>query len=486
MTDRAEDSAAIVRANPVPHSVEAAYLRLCEVEQRLDLLRHTVDGWSAWPVLRFEASLLLSGASFPHRQSLRRVDRALHAVGDLPVLMRPRRARHLVKTFASGLLEKSGNRYRDIWFDDVLLATGSSFKIEAAIAGFAEQSRQAVLKRNLTTSGVEIGAAMLARSQPSTEATAVGRGFGHVLREELSLPVGDDWATWRLQRFSATRRVYRSLLKRIKPSFVLVVDSGEHALVAAAKEHGSVVMEFQHGINDSTHAGYAWPASATRYRPMMPVPDRLLLHGEHWRRELSSGFWGDSLRVVGSPRIDRYRAEPILRSPDCCTVLVTTQGLDVERLRAFLAGCLQRLSRRVPLKVVVKLHPIHEADKAPYLNALSSFSDQVEILAGGEGASTFEWLKRAHLHVSIASASHYDAIGLGVPTVVLPLQTHELVLPLCDAGHAHLARTPEALAELVLAWQTLRLPDDISEYYFKSGAVENIRHELDLPAEGAI
>jgi hypothetical protein len=192
------------------------------------------------------------------------------------------------------------------------------------------------------------------------------------------------------------------------------------------------------------------------------------------------------LRVVGSPRLDRYRAEPDLRSPDCCTVLVTTQGLDVERLTAFLAAALQHLSQRVPLRLVIKLHPIHEADKRPYLDALSSFCDQLEVLAGSEGPSTFDWLRRAHLHVSIASASHYDAIGLGVPTVVLPLQTHELVLPLCRAGHAHLADTPEALADLVLAWRTLRLPESVSEYYFEAGARANIRRELDLPVEEGI
>jgi hypothetical protein len=260
-----------------------------------------------------------------------------------------------------------------------------------------------------------------------------------------------------------------------------VADSGEHALVAAAKEHGSVVRELQHGINDSTHAGYAWPASAGGYRSIMPVPDRLLLYGEHWRRELDTGFWGDSLRVVGSPRIDRYRSEPPVRVNDRCTVLVTTQGLDVERVTAFLGACLRQIGGRVPVRVVIKLHPVHEADKRPYLDALSSFQDQIEIVAGDEGVSTFEWLRRSHLHVSIASASHYDAIGLGVPTVVLPFQTHEVVLPLCRAGHAYLARTPEDLAELVLGWRTLRLPENVSEHYFKSDARANILRELDLP-----
>jgi hypothetical protein len=133
----------------------------------------------------------------------------------------------------------------------------------------------------------------------------------------------------------------------------------------------------------------------------------------------------------------------------------------------------------------VKLHPIHDADPTPYLDAFAEFRAYVEVLAGHEGPSTFELLQSASLHFSIASASHYDAVGLGVPTVVLPFRTHEIVLPMVQAGHASVARTPEELARLVRTWQNLSIPHDVSEYYFRSGAQANILRELALDPDAA-
>jgi hypothetical protein len=467
-----------------PVAVDEAFRRICEVEQSWDLLRHTVDGWAAWPLMRFEVSQLLTAVSFPHRRGMSRVQRAGLAFADFPRLLRVRRARHLVKTFNSGLIEKSGDRYEDIWFDEVILASGSTFKLETINSPrFARLSRRALVRRDLSTCALEISAAMLLRRRVSPEMRVVAHELGRALREGLGVQsVDDPWVSARLRYFSAMRRVYGALLRRVRPAFVLVADSGEHALVAAAKEHGSVVLELQHGINDRSHAGYSWTAYALPYRRLMPVPDRLLLHGEHWRRELDQdSFWGDSARVVGSPRIDRYRRVAVTRSDDVCTVLFTTQGLDVKQVTEWLRAFLEDLRKRVPLRLVIKLHPIFDVDKSVYLDALSSFRDQVEVLAGDEGASTFELLRRSNLHMSIASASHYDAIGLGVPTVILPLLTHEIVLPMYRAGHAKLARTPEDLGDLVLAWRDLRVPENVSEYYFKSGARLNILRELDLP-----
>lgn len=280
------------------------------------------------------------------------------------------------------------------------------------------------------------------------------------------------------------RRAYGAIIGRVRPRFVLVADAGEHALVAAAKEQGSLVLELQHGIADASNPGYAWPAWAVPQRPSMPVPDRLLLHGEHWRRELGGGpFWNDALRVVGSPRIDRYRRLPVERPAEACTVLFTAQGLDVANVTAFLSESLERVRGRASVRIAVRLHPVYDTDKAPWLSGLAGVGDRVQVLAGDEGDTTLALLRRAHLHVSIASASHYDAIGLGVPTVILPFRTHEVVLPLAQAGHAQVARTPQELADLMAGWRDLTVPDAVSEYYFRPGARDHILRELDLDPE---
>ena len=64
-------------------SLQEVLDRLCHVERKLDLLKYQVDGWSAWPLIRFELSLLLTGLSFPHSAPTTRAGRALRA---LPIL----------------------------------------------------------------------------------------------------------------------------------------------------------------------------------------------------------------------------------------------------------------------------------------------------------------------------------------------------------------------------------------------------------------
>jgi hypothetical protein len=462
-------------------SLQEAHDRLCHVEQQHDLLKHQVDGWSAWPLVRFDLSLLLSGLTFPHASAGSRAGRALRALTALPSLWRVRSARHVIKTYSSGLLEESGGRFRDIWFDDVMLAAGSVFKIEAPSGWqFAERSRRAMIPRDISSTVVEAVAAVSARQSPGADVQQAARLFAEVARRDLGLGrVDEAWVRWKLRRFSANRRAYRSILRRVKPSFVLLADPGEHALMAAAKEQRAAVLELQHGIADASNASYGWPTTAARHKARMPIPDRVLLFGEYWRQELDrTGFWGDALRVVGSPRLDRYRQRHADRANDRCTIVFTTQGLDVSAVIRFLQETLQQLDASVPLRLLVKLHPIFDADPTPYREGLAAFRDRVEVLMASEGPSTFELLQGAHLHVSIASASHYDAIGLGVPTVILPFSTHEVVLPLNQRGHAALARTPQELAQVVRTWQNLGVPTEVSEYYFQPGAQTNILREL--------
>jgi hypothetical protein len=477
-------SSDVVKSEPQSRMHEA-YGRLCEVEEQFDLLQHTIDGWSVWPLLRFEVSLLLAGVTFEHRHIVLRSDRIRRALADLPALFHLRQARHLVKTYSSGLIDRNGDSYRDIWFDDVLIAAGSTFKIELVNnAHFAR--RRAAIPRDMTSALIHLGAAILRCVRVRAETAEVSRAVSHVLTGPLALPQADEeWVGHRLARFCALKTVYGLLLRRVRPSYVLVADAGDHALMAASKEQGIVALELQHGICDGSNASYAWPASARRYRRTMPIPDRLLLYGEHWKRELEhSGFWGDDLRVVGSPRLDRYRSDKKPRDGARCEIVFTTQGLDIGRTSAFFREFLERTSRTLPLHLTIKLHPVYDAEKKPYLDALAPYSDRVSVFGSDEGPSTFELLQRAHLHVSIASASHYDALGLGVTTVILPFQTYEVVLPLYQTGHALLAATPEALVNIARGWRELRVPVGVGEYYFAPGGCANILRELGLSPDG--
>jgi hypothetical protein len=104
----------------------------------------------------------------------------------------------------------------------------------------------------------------------------------------------------------------------------------------------------------------------------------------------------------------------------------------------------------------------------------------VRVISGSEAPSTFELLSSADLHLSISSACHYDALGLGVPTVIIPLANCDWVLSLHRAGHAFLAKTPKELLEIVSRLgRGGGVPDELGAYYFRPNALENMKRALE-------
>jgi len=464
-------------------TAEAVFAQICELETRHDLLQYTIDGWCVWPLLRFEVALLLANVKMANVDSLRQglAQRVTRACGDVVALVGVRHKRHVVKTYTSGLLEAVDGFYKDIWLDDLLMEIGSYFKIEMINnPAFIPRRAAAFIKTDLTTTFFDLIAGVLGRVGGPTSVKDVARRMSACLRDESALsPLTADAVAFRLRRFHWLKQLYRWLLKRISPEYLLVADPGELALVAAAKERGIRVLEFQHGINDRYHSRYSWTAYGLKYKRRMPIPDRLLLYGEHWKNELEgSGFWQDALRVVGSLRVDQYRrfaARAV--AGEGIRLVFTTQGVEVERTIAFFVDFLTAAKEQRDLRLCIKLHPIYDPDKRPYEAAFSS-DRRVQIFLASEGPSTFELLAQAQLHLSISSASHYDALGLGVPTVILPFAGHEIVGSLHGSGHALLARTPLDLLEIVMRWREYRVPPEVREYYFKSGALENMKQEL--------
>lgn len=463
--------------------------RLREVETAHDLFAPTIDGWSAWQLLRFSvAAGLARGAArgFSRGRSPARAELAGKAVADWARYVRLPRARVLAKTFVSALAEVGADgRYRDVFFDDILDVVGSHVKLEDRNA--PKGSRVAHLPPSASTVGIELGAQLLSRRASGRELSEVAEALSDVITGELGLAGFDrESIERRLLFFRFARRLYGRVLDRVQPQVVLVADTSEFELLAAAKERGIRCVELQHGIFHCDHPD-ALGSAAVAHRERVLVPDALLLFGSYWEDELrAGGFYGDELRVTGSPRIDRFRERRKLATRDetACTVLVTSQGGATEQLAAFLAETMS-LARASGFehRLDVKLHPIYDSSsRSIYESALGAHD--VRILASDQPPSTLELLSAADAHVSISSAAHYESIGIGVPTIVLPLPGHEHVLPLVDAGEAALAETPAELLGLLREARSLPVPDEVSARYYRPGALERIAGELGHPSDG--
>src|SRR5262249_8475212 len=262
------------------------------------------------------------------------------ALRDLRVVLWPRRARHLVSALTSSRTEEQDGRYKDIYFDDLLLEAGSYYKLERINSKqlFPRGAKdRALIPSDATAAFIDLTSYLLASRTPPPQAIReVAARISACLDGEPGLEqFTPDHIAGMLAGFTCRKRLYRWLLRRVRPRYVFSCDGyGEHDLIAAARECEVEVCEFQHGIAFAGGPEYTWPAAASAYQDRMPIPDRIFLYGEHWRQMLdATGFWGDRLRVTGSPRMDQYRKIQASRrhgrgASHPLSLVLTTQGIE--------------------------------------------------------------------------------------------------------------------------------------------------------------
>jgi hypothetical protein len=482
-----EQSKPVTSGYQLPVSSENVGEIIRHIEAKHDLLQYEVDGWCVWPTLRFPVAMALMDLPFTKsKEPFRLRELMIIPARDSLRLLFPRRSRYAVMTFSSGLMDQEGDRYRDVFFDDLLAELGSFFKIETLNnKAFLARSRSALFKSDVTTTAFELlSTLVIPRFRKPSEISSVSEKLSANLRSELGLE------SFSAERISAMlgvfywkKKLYSWLLGRIRPQYLFSADGfSDHPVIAAAKERGIRVCEFQHGGFMKGGPEYGWSPYALRYKSKMPLPNQIFLFGHYWREQLEGGFWGEELITVGSMRMDRYRElknkKLSGRTNRACNIVLTTQGIDTPKLIQFVSDFLRLVEGKREVNLTFKLHPVLESDKGIYEREFTD-NKRVRVISGTEAPSTFELLVSADLHLSISSTSHYDALGLGVPTVILPLANSGWVLQLHRAGHAFLARSPEELFDIVQHWHGQRVPDAVGSYYFQPGAVANIRAALE-------
>ena len=457
--------------------INEAETAIREFEVAHDILQYEVDGWCVWPLFRLSAGYTLQGVNATAGRSMGLSQRLSVVAQDCLRLYRLRSSSYLIKSFVSGLADEAHGQYRDVWFGDLPMMLPGVLQIDGINnLGFLPRRKQALRPGDFTSAIFDTSAAVLSRIRTPPEVVQVAGTLAALLQTSFGKEkFSRERVEASISRFRALKRIYRVVLARVRPQFVMVADPGEFALAAAAKEQGIPVLELQHGVVYRDHHAYGWTSYALPYRSRMPVADCLLLYGEHWRQELAqNGFWGERLEVAGSLRMDAYRLRRRSHRQHRSgkQVLVTTQGIETERVMHFLAEFLAT-EEALDVQIIVKLHPAYEPCKKKFVAILSG-DPRATVLLGSEGSSTFDLLTRADLHLSISSTCHYEALGLGVSTAILPFTSYEIMRPLYESGHAEILSTPTDIRVLLQRNESVYFDDAVGNYYFEPGALENI------------
>ncbi|MCS3765324.1 hypothetical protein [Bradyrhizobium centrosematis] len=424
------------------------------MERKHRLFSFRVDGWSAWRVLRNPVYRKLENIPLaqPSRSPVTRSIEAIVATFSFAwFLIRGGAPELLIRSCRSGLRIKVNQSFRDIYFDGLLTDGRSYFKMEEINSpDFDEQAGSALRPSDLNPVVFTFWGRILGTLFP-LKVDSFCRSTSELLRDALGLHIEARFLRLRISTTYWQARLYEILLARIRPQIILVSDTGEYALRIAAHRKGIPFLELQHGVFDADHPDAIpdWvPGSAAD----LVLPDALASRGRYWIDRLVGTHQGGAAAVpVGNEFIDeaRSRRGERLASKDIRLVL-TSQGLDTSRLALWIEAMVIAAPAELNWKLSIKLHPVYDQNTSDF--AALTTDERITVIEGAELPNIFDLLVDGDLHLSIASACHFDAVALGLRTVIIPLMGHEMLLPSVDESRIFVAERPADV------WRVFKLP----------------------------
>lgn len=459
-----------------------AHAVLSEFEDRNRLFHGEVEGTCLWQLARFEVSVQLQrgGLSKPPL-SRKRLLGGL-ARGLVSYLLPASRPRFLSKTFDSAHRSHSEAGFRDIYFDDLWDSLQGGVKMSSCdTAGYEEQISQASRKPVFDDTAIIAMSALLGRQFPVLRDHPDFEILASLLKIELGIENIDRERLSRLfSVFTWRSRLYQRVLEKFNPEVVLAPDSGQFALMKACNNLALPFIELQHGLFTSAHPN-ALPAHASRRAILRPTV--LAAYGKFTEESLQDTLLEAEgrIRPVGAAFIEAPAALRRSLSPvaNLKNLVVTTQGIDREKFSDYLATMMEAAGPNVRLNI--KLHPAYDSDDTIYRDRLGS-DNRVCILTARSSESTHTLVAKSDLHLSISSATHYDALGIGTPTAVVPLASYGSVKTILDHEGAFLAADPWELGVRIRSGGIPIVPEAVRDFFFQSGFVGNMEHLLDAVA----
>ncbi len=450
-----------------------AVLRLDETPGIGEIL---MGRWCAWPIAKRHINQALrdrfvdrsDGAE--RRQSARarwrfRVEKARWATIGAAQFVRHsglRRSPHvLVLTHGKNRRERDAEgRYVDVFLDS-LLNSGAlrlpPFVVEEA-TGWGHPSPPAG-PRHLFHEFLATSTSVFAKLESIHRAALAPAADLARIAVESGIPVPEARLRERLARglvaFEARRRSSLRFLSRSRARGVMLV-MAPLASIAAARELGLPVFEFQHGSMGTEHPSYQWSGALASVRDRMPVPTHLLTFGELWRNLLlQRGFWrADEVFAVGGARMERHleAAKRRTRPDRPFSVLYLSQWPCRSAAAAFWDDALRvSAARGIAFDLAIKLHPSERRQGAEYRAVAARHPTRCRVLDAEENA--YELILGSDMVVSHSSTGLIESAALGVPTVSLCLGA----IPSGIAGMTNIPELKDAIVHIATIEEFLDL-----------------------------
>ena len=262
-----------------------------------------------------------------------------------------------------------------------------------------------------------------------------------------------------IYRFFSIKKRASILIRKVKSSAVIITSSPRYyGVTAAAKEMDIPVIEIQHGVSNNLHPSYNWPAWACDRKSELPLANKMFMWGSYWtENHIAKGFWKkEDLLPFGFCRMDEERKKVHKcghiannKKSNLINLLFTPSRDTRKESVSFFSSFLKIVTQQnLKLMLNIKMHPNESADAHFYEDLHKQYPELCKIYKHAD-CSLYELLSISDLHLSVHSTTHYEAIGLQTPTMVIGLNGSELMSELLESCCARLCKTPEDLIAAV-------------------------------------
>ena len=241
------------------------------------------------------------------------------------------------------------------------------------------------------------------------------------------------------------------------------------AINEIAKDLGIPTIELQHGVIGKEHIAYNYPDG----EQIKQFPDMVFLFSDYWKDNASYPIEKDKLVSTGFPYFDRqvdYYKSKVDSHNEKCLVFISSMIKGFEELAVETHDIIKHKGWRL----IFKLHPLEYRNWRENYPLLSNSS--IEVIDTND-RSLYEIFASCSALVCVFSTSIYEGLGFGLPVFIYDCPDTKAIEDLISNKVVSKVKDCENLcAEL----ETLSNQNtSTKEYLWKSGALENMKMEIE-------
>ena len=230
----------------------------------------------------------------------------------------------------------------------------------------------------------------------------------------------------KIKKFKSYYYYYYKLLKKISPDQIFIVVSYfEPWLIAAAKDLGIKVTEFQHGAFSKYHLGYSYCIKDD----LKYLPDEFLVWNQYWKDIIPFPISDDNVVIYPSKfqalQKEKYKNESKIKNQ----VIILSQGTISNKMAKIILDNFKYFSN---FKIVYKLHPAEYQRYKSYNNLMELLKkDNVELVVNGD---LYKLFATSEYQVGVYSTTLFEGLEFGLKTILCDLPYIEFMDDLVKTG----------------------------------------------------